>query len=75
MLLMLLVIEADILLEVMERVVMPVCLRAFDLVSGGVYVDVSVGSEASVILESCTVGSVRSISSNPVGVISTKFSL
>ena len=75
MLLILLVIKADILLGVMERVVMPVCLRAFDLVSGGVYVDVSVGPEASVIVESCTVGLVCLISLNPVVVTSTKFSL
>ena len=76
MLLILLVIKADILLGVMDRVVIAVCLRALNLVSGGLYVEVSVGPDGTVMLVSvgsCTVTSVFLISSNPVGVTSTKF--
>ena len=58
MLLILLVIVADILLGVTEDlVVIPVCSLVFDLVLGGVYVEVSVGFDVSVKLVgvgSCT---------------------
>ena len=48
MLLILLVIVADILLGVTEDlVVIPVCSLVFDLVLGGLYVEVSVGFDVS----------------------------